>query len=110
MQGNKRKNKHNAKVTYCDGIRFASKLEATRYRELKRLEADGQISELRLQVRFNLIPPKKPLRGVSYVADFVYRDVHGDFIVEDAKGVRTKDYIIKKKLMWYMHGILIHEV
>lgn len=48
-------------------------------------------------------------RGVYYIADFVYyRD--GEYIVEDTKGVRTKDYIIKRKLMLYVHGIKIKEV
>lgn len=93
-----------------DGIRFASKKEATRYRELKLLESAGKISDLRLQVRYNLVPPKKPLRGVDYIADFVYLDADGQIVAEDTKGVRTKEYTIKKKLMWEVHDILVSEV
>jgi len=46
----------------------------------------------------------------SYIADFVYNDEDGDLIVEDTKGIKTKDYIIKRKLMLYVHGIKITEV
>ena len=48
-------------------------------------------------------------RAVSYIADFVYTDENGKTVVEDAKGFRTKDYIIKRKLLLYMHGIRIKE-
>ena len=50
-------------------------------------------------------------RECSYVADFVYHDAHtGELIVEDTKGVRTKDYIIKRKLMLSVYGIKIKEI
>ena len=45
----------------------------------------------------------------SYIADFVYTE-NGEKVVEDTKGFRTKDYIIKRKLMLYIHGIRIQEV
>ena len=47
---------------------------------------------------------------MDYVADFVYLDEQGKTVVEDAKGVRTKDYIIKRKLMLWLHNIRIREV
>lgn len=50
-------------------------------------------------------------RSVKYIADFVYTDkATGQTVVEDTKGVRTKEYIIKRKLMLYLHGIRIKEI
>ena len=104
---------------------YDSKKEYRRAKELKLLEKKGIITGLQEQVKYELISPqyrfyevqgvrkmlrKKKLieRGVYYIADFVYyRD--GEYIVEDTKGVRTKEYIIKRKLMLYVHGIKIKE-
>ena len=103
----------------------ASKREHNRAAQLKLWQRAGVISELREQVRFELIPaqygecgvdlkgkPCRPLleKSCSYVADFVYKDSEGRTVVEDTKGVRTKEYIIKRKLMLYVHGIKIREV
>lgn len=109
MKKSKYKNK---KVTY-DGIKFASIKEARRYQELKLLLRAGAISDLRLQVPYELIPAqyingKCVERAVKYIADFVYTE-NGKEIVEDAKGVRTDTYKIKKKLMLYVHGIRLKE-
>lgn len=122
-----KKNKFNAKKT--DG--YDSKKEAKRAAELKALEDNGEITELREQVPFLLIPsqweeiqrtgkkgqPLKPLkrcleRGCSYIADFTYKDSKGNFIVEDtkSKATRTESYKIKKKLMLYVHKIKIKEI
>lgn len=121
--------KYNSKKTIIDGISFDSRKEAKRYQELKLLEKSGEISDLRLQVEYVLIPsqyedtgetykkginkgkPKTKLveRSVSYFADFVYKE-NGQTVVEDTKGVRTKEYIIKRKLMLLMHGIRIREI
>jgi hypothetical protein len=49
-------------------------------------------------------------RPTEYRADFVYIDEDGWLVVEDAKGVRTPDYIIKRKLMLWLYGIKIREV
>lgn len=97
-----------------NGETFDSAKEARRYGELVLLERAGQISDLKRQVRFELIPTqyengKCAERAVHYVADFVYKENYKE-IVEDAKGFRTKDYIIKRKLMLYVHGIRIKEV
>lgn len=104
--------KYNNKKTVLDGITFDSKKEATRYAQLKILEVGKVITDLRLQVPFELIPAQKGgLRKelpMSYVADFVYTE-NGKKVIEDAKGVRTKDYVIKRKLM-KMIGLEITEV
>lgn len=107
--------KYKAKKTEVDGIAFDSKKEAKRYQELKLFEKTKVISNLQRQVKFELIPSQKidgkvAERACSYVADFVYSDKQGNTIVEDTKGVKTKDYIIKRKLMLYVHGIRIKEV
>lgn len=65
-------------------------------------------------------------RECTYVADFVYKvpiaakapyiksgwleEERGyETVVEDTKGFKTKDYIIKRKLMLHVHGIRIRE-
>lgn len=121
---NKNNKYSNQKVT-IDGETFDSKKEANRYCELKLLERAGEIIDLKRQKKFVVIPPTyewttdakgKPKqkcieRECSYIADFVYLDVHtGELIVEDTKGVRTKDYIIKRKLMLKEYGIKIREI
>ena len=117
--------KYNSRKAVVDGITFDSGREAERYAQLKLLQKAGKISGLSLQVRFDLLPaqyeetcgefytkgPKKgqPKRGkciekaVTYIADCVYCE-NGRMIVEDAKGCRTKDYIIKRKLFRWRYG------
>ena len=116
-----RKNKYNARKVKVDGIVFASQKEADRWRELKLLERAGKITELRRQVPFLLIPTQREFcseidkkgkvleRKCSYYADFVYMQ-NGKQIVEDAKGKRTDEYVIKRKLMLFLQGIRIREV
>lgn len=104
----------NRKVTR-DGMTFDSIEEYRRYCELRLLERAGEVADLRRQVRFELIPShrvggKVVERPVTYIADFVYRDKAGNTVVEDTKGFRTKEYIIKRKLMLYIHGIQVKEV
>lgn len=92
---------------------FDSQLERRRYNELLLLEKAGKISELRRQVKYELIPNqykdgKCLYRKVTYVADFTYME-DGALVVEDSKGFKTPEYIIKKKLMYQIHGIIIKE-
>lgn len=92
----------------------ASKKEENRKRELELLQRAGKIENLRCQVPFELIPMQRingkcVERSCKYVADFVYIQ-DGRQIVEDTKGFRTKDYIIKRKLMLWRYGIRIREV
>lgn len=108
--------KYGNRKTWLDGILFDSRREAGRWAELTLMQRAGEISELRRQVRFCLIPAilndngKTRQRAVFYVADFVYRTRDGALVAEDAKGVRTDVYKIKKKLMLWRHGIEIREV
>ena len=124
--------KYNATKCVVDGISFDSKHEANRYCELKLLQKGNVISDLRLQVEFELIPnqyaaekrygkngkelkDKQVLleRKCSYIADFVYTlNETGETVVEDAKSpiTRTPEYKIKKKLLLLKYGIAIREV
>lgn len=89
--------------TIVDGIKFASKREAVRYSQLKLLERAGEISELRLQPRYPLTV--NGLHVCTYVGDFEYRDAGTELLVtEDAKGVRTRDFINKSKLFHALYG------
>ena len=107
--------KYHAKKVTVNGITFDSKKEAERYRELLLMQKSGMIRDLRRQVKFVLIPAQRGEhrkvieRECAYFADFVYTE-NGRQIVEDTKGMRTKDYIIKRKLMLYRYGIKIREV
>lgn len=96
---------HNIK-TRIDGILFDSKLEAKRYNELKLLQRSGEIEDLKLQPSFELQPSfkknGKTIRAITYKGDFSYYDKRKErIIVEDTKGMKTKDYILKKKLFEY---------
>ena len=101
--------KYRNRKTVYDGITFDSQREASRYAELKLLERAGEISDLKLQVPFELIPKQSGERAVKYIADFVYLE-GGKSVVEDVKGKKTRDYIIKRKLLLWRHGITIKEV
>ena len=126
-------NKYHNKKVEIDGITFDSRKEARRYSELKLLEKAGKITHLRRQEKFLLIPSqfetvetgeyyqvgsKKGIpktkevcveKAVVYVADFRYIE-NGKTVVEDTKGFKTKDYIIKRKLMLKEYGIKVREV
>ena len=107
--------KYNSKKTIVDGQKFDSKKEANRYQELVLLEKAGVIKNLSRQVKFVLIPSQRDENGkviereCSYKADFKYEEGLKT-AVEDVKGYRTKEYIIKRKLMLYQYGIRIREV
>ncbi len=98
-----------------DGEKVAdSQHEYRRLNELKVLERVGEIKDLQTQVRYKLIPAQvicgMKVRGVDYVADFVYWTKNDKFICEDAKGHRTDAYIIKRKMMKLIHNIDVVEV
>ena len=94
-------------------IRPAS-IVGRRLNDLKVLQRAGEIKDLQTQVRYNLIPAQKicgeKVRGTDYIADFVYWTKDDQFICEDAKGHKTADYIIKRKLMKLIHNIDVVEV
>ena len=112
-QHSKKGNKYNAKKTGT----HASEKEHGRAGQLRIKLRAGLISNLREQVKYELIPHhldekgKVIERSVSYIADFVYIDNEtGQEVVEDTKGYRTQEYIIKRKLMLHIHGIRIKEI
>ena len=120
-------NKYRNKKCALDGIEFDSKKEMYRYIRLKSMQDEGLISDLRLQVPFEIIPAvyekvEKQLktkvkivdrcvqRATHYIADFVYTDKDGNMVVEDVKGsssILTPEFRLKMKLMRYVHGIQI---
>lgn len=87
---------------------FDSAKEARRYAELVILERIGEISELETQVTYELLKPKGKERGVKYIADFRYIE-NGKVITEDCKGFRTREYILKRKMMNSLLDIQIRE-
>jgi hypothetical protein len=123
--------KYKNKKIDVEGILFDSKAEASRYLYLKKLYKAGIIHNLEMQKKFEIIPAqyktyKRYGRGgkqlkdgkvcleksAAYVADFVYTDSNGDTVVEDVKSkpTRTKDFVLKRKLMLQVHNIRIREV
>lgn len=120
------RSKYGAKKVYYNGERFDSKKELNRYKELLMIQKAGRIFGLERQVKFELTPTvrgperigprggRKPgnviLDAASYVADFTYyRSDTGEFVVEDCKGYRTPEYILKKKFLYHLRGIMIYE-
>lgn len=118
----------NKKVKIGDMV-FDSRKEARRYNELMMLQRAGEISDLKRQVEIELIPNQYTVeerysksgkrlkdkmvlleRKVCYVADFVYTDKEGREIVEDTKGIKTPDYILKRKMLLFLKGIRINEI
>lgn len=129
----RRGNKYNAKkIQTADGEIHDSQKEARRWCDLLLLQKAGEISDLRRQVKYQLLAPQyeeverfgkkgQPLkpsrrlieRGVDYIADFVYKK-DGEVVVEDIKGYkRSRAYdvfVIKRKLMLMINGIKVQEV
>ena len=117
--------KYRSRKITVDGVTYDSKKEYRRWKELCLLQKAGKITDLERQVPFELIPAQREpdtvgIRGgirkgrvieyaVKYVADFVYYE-NGKKVVEDTKGFKTKDYIIKRKLMLSVYGIRIKEI
>ena len=107
---------HAKKVKTSDGV-FDSQKEYLRWVVLKDKADKGEIRCLRRQVTYILLPTqtidnKVVERPVKYIADFVYT-VNGMLVVEDVKSNITRkkpDYIIKRKLMLFEHGIRIQEI
>jgi hypothetical protein len=130
-----KKSKYGSRKIVRNGVKYDSIKECKRYCELSLLERAGAITDLQRQVPFELIPaqykeiptgelykrgerkgqPKMKRvcveQSVVYNADFVYYE-NGKKVVEDtkSKATKTKDYVIKRKLMLYIHNIKINEV
>ena len=120
-------NKYRNNKIEIDGHVFDSRKEAKRYRELKLLEDAGEIKNLRMQVKYVLLPVQREPdtigkrggikkgkvieRECDYIADFVYEKTDtGETVVEDTKGLRLPIYVVKRKMMLYFHGIRISEI
>jgi hypothetical protein len=111
VDGDTAVNKYGAIPTVVDGVRFASRAEASRYSELRLLEKAGQIVALTVQPRWPLTV--NGYKVGTYVGDFAYSDVvSGRFIVEDVKSPPTKtpSYRLKRKLMLALHGLDVTEI
>ena len=124
----KGKKYNNTKVEY-DGIKFDSKKEMQRYIVLKDAENSGVISNLELQVKYELIPAvreeyiehlktkdKVKTRTlqlpITYTCDFQYLK-DGVLIVEDVKAspkMLPKEFVLKEKMMLALKGIKIKKV
>lgn len=111
-------NKYNARKVTVLGREFDSKKEADRFLTLCGKLTRGEISGLRGQVKYELIPAQKKENGkteraVNYIADFVYIQ-NGKTVVEDVKGYRKGAayaiFVIKRKLMLWKYGIEVKEV
>ena len=110
--------KYFAEKTIADNIHFDSKKEMQRYFQLKDMQERGEISSLRLQVPYEIIPKQikkngKCERKCEYIADFVY-EKDGETVVEDVKGYRKSVaysvFAIKRKLMLQKYGIEVREI
>lgn len=99
-------NKFNARKTELDGIVFDSKRESERYLELILLVRAGEISDLKFQPSFQLLPAfeyhGKKVRGMKYTADFQYQE-DGKTVIEDVKGMKTKAFGLRWKFVMYIH-------
>lgn len=93
---------------------FDSKKEERRWTELELLQRCGEIEDLVYHPTYPLIPKQDGERGVNYEADFQYFDKQAQkVVVEDVKSPYTRKlpaYIIKRKLMLFIHGIKVVEV
>ena len=102
--------KYGNKKTVVDGIKFDSKWESQRYLYLKSLEKADRVKNLELQPKFIISVNGQKI--CTYIADFKYdredKDGVWEHIVEDAKGVETPEFKLKKKLMKAVHNIDIY--
>ena len=119
----KPKKYHNRKCTVTipwsgKQITFDSVKEARRFGELEMMKNAGKIRNLRLQVNFTLqegytTSEGERVRPIVYRADFTYQEhIPSGWrtVVEDVKGVRTKEYSMKRKMMLEKFGVDIREV
>ena len=114
-----KRSKHGSVKVEHDGIKFDSKKELKCWLALSALAARGEITELRRQVRFELLPAaklhgeKRTKPGWDYVADFVFTDSEGRQVVQDCKSKHTRtlsDFRAKKHAMKSLLGIDVEEI
>jgi hypothetical protein len=104
----KSKSKFRNKKCVVNGITFPSIKEGKRYTVLFYKQAAGEIFKLQLQTPFKILVNGEKI--CTYKADFTYYNKAGAYIVEDAKGVLTPIYKLKKRLLLITQGISITEV
>jgi hypothetical protein len=99
--------KYGNKKTWVDNILFDSAREAARYRELRMCFGAGVIGDLELQPEYELQPAfeyqGKRIRAIVYRGDFRYVE-NGRVVVEDVKGFKTKDFLLKAKMFQYRYA------
>lgn len=99
--------KFNMNKTTVNGIKFDSKKKAFRYTQLLLKQRAGEISDLELQPVFVLQDKftynNVVYRAINYVADFMYK-ASGFIYVEDVKGFRTPEYLLKRKIFLKQYG------
>lgn len=105
-----RYSKYGNKPVKVDGFKFPSKAEARRYAELVLAQKAGIISDLKIHPEFYL--SVNGIEVCKYVGDFSYWTEDGErqYVLEDVKGVKTRIYMLKKKLMLACLGINVKEV
>ena len=104
---NKKPNKYNARKTTVCGRTFDSKREAEIYLDLLSRKQHGEIVRIRLQPSYTLLEGFKDNQGnkqraITYTADFFVAYADGRSEVIEVKGVRTRDYLLRKKLFLHM--------
>ena len=107
IEQGKAKPKYGNKKAEANGLLFDSKKEAQFFLQLQQ---DPTVKAIKTQVVYELIPKQKGERACEYVADFVVEYQSGEIVVYDVKGMRTPLYVVKRKLMLWVHGIKIREV
>lgn len=101
--------KYGNRKTEVDGVVFASRAESRRYQELRLLEQAGEVTDLKLQPKFELQPKfkrdGKTIRAIMYSGDFAYTETStGKRVVEDikgGKGTQTQVFLLKSKLLLF---------
>ena len=101
---NKKTNKYGNRKVLLDGYSFDSVKEANRYKELMMLQKCGEINGLKLQPVYVLLDgfdyKGKRIRAIKYIGDFEYiESKSGEKVLEDTKGFKTKDYLLKAKML-----------
>ena len=103
----KKPNKYNARKTTVYGRTFDSKREAEWYMMLREKQRLGKIKNLECQPTYNLLEgfrdnQGKPQKPITYTPDFLVEYDDGRREVIEVKGVRTRDYLLRKKMFLHM--------
>lgn len=118
----KKGERYNHTIVEADGLKFDSKKEYQRYLFLKEAEDKGLITDLRTQVKFELIPAvteeyvehlktKDKIKtrtlqlAITWTADFVYYKGE-EMVVEDVKPSKfllSDRFVIKEKLFFWKY-------